>query len=87
MDLREDKHWSYGVNGGFRRAEYQTPYVLSAPVQADRTGDSIKALQGDIKAFLTTKGITPAEFDRTITDVWFSTEEAAQAAGFTKATR
>jgi zinc protease len=68
MDLREDKHWSYGVNGGFRRAEYQTPYVLSAPVQADRTGDSIKALQGDIKAFLTTKGITPAEFDRTITD-------------------
>ena len=26
-------------------------------------------------------------FDRTITDVWFSTEEAAQAAGFTKATR
>ncbi|SDB80127.1 hypothetical protein GA0111570_101402 [Raineyella antarctica] len=26
-------------------------------------------------------------FDRTITDVWFATEEAAQAAGFTKATR
>ena len=26
-------------------------------------------------------------FDRTISDVWFTTEEAAQAAGFTKATR
>lgn len=26
-------------------------------------------------------------FDRTITDVWFSTEDAAKAAGFTKATR
>ena len=26
-------------------------------------------------------------YDRTIADVWFATEEAAQAAGFTKAQR
>jgi len=66
MDLREDKHWSYGVFGSLRRAEYTSPYLIQAPVQADKTGPSIAALQGDVKDFLTTKGITPAEFDRTI---------------------
>ena len=68
MDLREAKHWSYGVSGSFRRAQYQTPYVIGAPVQADKTGDSIKALQGDVKAFLTTNGVTNDEFDSTVSD-------------------
>ena len=68
MDLREAKHWSYGVSGSFRRAQYQSPYVIGAPVQADKTGDSIKALQADVKSFLTTEGITKAEFDSTISD-------------------
>jgi len=66
MDLREGRHWSYGVSGGIRRAEFTSPYLIQAPVQADKTGPSIAALQGDVKDFLTTKGITQAEFDRTI---------------------
>lgn len=68
MDLREAKHWSYGVSGSFRRAQYQTPYIIGAPVQANKTGDSIKALQGDVKAFLTTNGVTKDEFDSTVSD-------------------
>ena len=68
MDLREAKHWSYGVSGSFRRAQYQTPYVIGAPVQADKTGESIAALRGDLKAFLTTNGVTKDEFDSTISD-------------------
>ncbi|MEG3177207.1 pitrilysin family protein [Sphingomonas sp. RB3P16] len=68
MDLREARHWSYGVNGSFRRAQYATPYLLGTGVQADRTGDSIKSLQVDFKEFLTTKGITDTEFAQTITD-------------------
>lgn len=66
MDLREDKHWSYGASGGFQRAEFAAPYVIQAPVQADKTGASIAALRADVGDFLTTKGITPLEFDRTI---------------------
>ena len=66
MDLREGKHWSYGVNGRFDRNEFATPYVVSAPVQADQTGPSIAALRQDIGAFVTTQPITKAEFDRTI---------------------
>ena len=35
----------------------------SAPVQADRTGDSINALNKDIGEFLGTKGVTGEEFE------------------------
>ena len=38
----------------------------SAPVQADRTGDSIKELQSDLKAFLGDKGVTAEELQRTV---------------------
>ena len=65
-DLRETKGWTYGVNGSVRRYEHAVPYIISAPVQADRTGDSIKALQADVTSFLTTQGITQPEFTRTI---------------------
>jgi zinc protease len=65
-DLRETKGWTYGVSGSFRRYENAVPYTISAPVQADRTGDSIKALQADVTSFLTTQGITQTEFTRTI---------------------
>ncbi|MBS0502277.1 MAG: insulinase family protein [Proteobacteria bacterium] len=66
MDLRETRGWSYGVNGNFRRMLEGVPYVISAPVQADQTGASIKALRDDMQAFLTTKGITREEQERTI---------------------
>jgi predicted Zn-dependent peptidase len=65
-DIRETKGWSYGVSGNFRRLLQGVPYLVSAPVQADRTGDSLAAMQADIRTFLTTKGITPEEQERTI---------------------
>jgi zinc protease len=66
MDLREGKHWSYGVRGGYYWMERAVPYTISAPVQADKTGESIKALMGDVRDFLTTKGVTDVELTRTI---------------------
>ena len=66
MDLRETKGWAYGVEGFVRRVEHQVPYMVYAPVQADKTGASIAALQEDMKAFLTVKGVTAAELERTI---------------------
>jgi predicted Zn-dependent peptidase len=65
MDLRETKGWSYGVNSSVRGFENRVPYVISAPVQSDRTGESVQALLDDLKAFLTTKGVTPEELTRT----------------------
>ena len=66
MDLRESKHWSYGVSGRFQQSENAAPYILSAPVQADQTGPSIAALRSDVAAFLGKEPMTQAEFDRAI---------------------
>ncbi|MEO5865832.1 MAG: insulinase family protein, partial [Sphingomonas sp.] len=66
MDLRETRHWAYGAYGSFSRAQHAVFYSVSAPVQADRTGESIAAIRGDVAAFVTDKGITSEEFDRTI---------------------
>ncbi|NYT42599.1 insulinase family protein [Sphingomonas sp. R-74633] len=66
MDLREAKHWSYGAGGGFSFLEHAVPYTISAPVQADKTGESIKAIQQQVKDFLTTKGVTPEEITREV---------------------
>jgi predicted Zn-dependent peptidase len=45
------------------------PYVVSAPVQADRTGDAIAAIRSDMRDFLTTKPVTDEELKRTITNL------------------
>ena len=68
MDLRETKGWSYGVRGTVQLNAKVVPYVVSAPVQADRTADSIAALRTDIRDFLTTKGVTDEELERTISN-------------------
>ena len=67
-DLRETKGWSYGVGGNFGVREHAVPYVVSAPVQTDRTGDSITALDAQISAFLGAKGITADELARATTN-------------------
>ncbi|HEX8445237.1 MAG TPA: pitrilysin family protein [Sphingomonas sp.] len=65
-DLRETKGWSYGVSGSVSRLLGAVPYLVSAPVQTDRTGASIVALKADMAAFLGPNGITPAELERTV---------------------
>ncbi|HVF94853.1 MAG TPA: insulinase family protein, partial [Sphingomonas sp.] len=67
MNLREDKHWSYGVRGAFNRNEFAAPYSISAPVQADQTGPSLAELRREVGEFVGTKPMTQAEFDRAIT--------------------
>ncbi|HEX6740373.1 MAG TPA: insulinase family protein, partial [Sphingomicrobium sp.] len=66
MDIRESKGWSYGVSGRPQLLEKAVPYVISAPVQADRTGDSLAELNSQIGDFLSGKGVTDEELTRTI---------------------
>jgi predicted Zn-dependent peptidase len=67
MDLREEKGWSYGVSGDEQVMLHAVPYIVSAPVQADRTGDSLAELNRQITEFLTTKGMTADELNRVVT--------------------
>jgi predicted Zn-dependent peptidase len=64
MNLRETKGWSYGVRGTVQLNENAVPYIVSAPVQADRTADSIRELAKDYAAFLGAKGTTEDELKR-----------------------
>jgi predicted Zn-dependent peptidase len=66
MDLRESKGWSYGVSGRPNFLEKNVSYVVSAPVQADKTGEALAAMNSDITAFLTDKGVTNEELTRTV---------------------
>ena len=66
MDLRETKHWSYGVQSLLYTVQHTVPFMIYAPVQADQTGPSIAALRGDMASFLGGAGVTAAERARTI---------------------
>ena len=66
MELRERRGWSYGARGSVTLVEHRVPYLIQAPVQADRTGDSIAATLEQVNAFLTSDGVRPAELNRNI---------------------
>ncbi len=66
-NLREDKGWSYGVGSAVRRPVGPRSFALVAPVQADRTGDSIRLLIDDIKAYPAAKPTNAEELAR-VTD-------------------
>lgn len=65
MDLRETKGWSYGVRTGVQTFENRVPFIITAPVQSDRTGDSVQAVMDNIKAFIGGKDVTAEELTRT----------------------
>lgn len=67
MDLREDKGWSYGVSSGVNTPAGPRALLVAAPVQADKTGDAIRAIVADMKAFPAAKGVDAEELNR-ITD-------------------
>jgi zinc protease len=41
MNLRQDKHWSYGAGSSLIEAKGQQPFVISTLVQTDKTAESI----------------------------------------------
>ncbi|MFC5345738.1 M16 family metallopeptidase [Brevundimonas staleyi] len=65
-DLRETKGWSYGVRGTVNTLEHRVPYIVNAPVQANRTGESVAALIAQYDRFLGAEGVQPNELERTI---------------------
>jgi zinc protease len=48
MNLREDKSWSYGAGSFLVEAAAQRPWLAYAPVQSDRTADSMAEMYKEI---------------------------------------
>ncbi|MFA7586758.1 MAG: pitrilysin family protein, partial [Novosphingobium sp.] len=66
-NLREDKGWSYGVFSNVASPAGPRSLMISAPVQADRTGDSIRLILDEMRAFPAQRSIDAAELAR-VTD-------------------
>lgn len=68
MLIREDKGWSYGVRSGISGAMGPRIIYVSAPVQADRTADSLELIFQQMNAFAGGKaGVNEGELNR-VTD-------------------
>ncbi len=65
MNIREDKHWSYGARSGIMNTRGQRPLFVMAPVQTDKTKESIQEVIKEVNAFVGDKQMTQAEFDKT----------------------
>ena len=65
-DLRETKGWSYGVGSGLQLNERLVPYTIVAPVQADKTGETIAAINAQIASLYGDKPVTEEELGRLV---------------------
>jgi zinc protease len=61
MNLREDKHWSYGVFSFLPEARGQRPYMSLSAVQTDKTKESIQELLKEYRDIAGGRPITAQE--------------------------
>lgn len=64
MNLREDKHWSYGAWSILIDARGQRPYFAYAPVQTDKTKESIIEVKKELSQILSDKPVTSDELTK-----------------------
>jgi zinc protease len=65
MNIREDKHWSYGVGTRITKARAQRPFRIVAPVQTDKTKESLVELDKELRGILAEKPVAAAELAKT----------------------
>ena len=64
MNLREDKHWSYGAFSFIRDARGPRPFIAYAPVQTDKTKEAIVELQKELRGIVGARPVEPDELAR-----------------------
>jgi zinc protease len=85
MNLREDKHWAYGAGSGLSSAEGQGPFVVRAPVQTDKTSESIQEMVKELREIIGPRPPTEAEIkfaqDSLVLQLPGSNETSSEVAG------
>ncbi|MCE9635054.1 MAG: insulinase family protein [Planctomycetes bacterium] len=61
MNLREDKHWSYGARTDVRDAAGQRVFAANAPVQTDKTAESLAEMVKEFRGIAGERPATAAE--------------------------
>src|SRR5690606_37821742 len=81
MNLREQKGWSYGARTALQSAKGDRPFLVYAPVQIDRTADSIAELIRELEAIKTTAPVTELEMNRVIAQLTRELPGSCETAG------
>ncbi|WP_201767484.1 M16 family metallopeptidase [Sphingobium lactosutens] len=63
MNLREDKHWTYGAYSSLRDAVGQRALIVSAAVQSDKTAEAMREILKEVSAIVSPTPPTDAEID------------------------
>ena len=64
LNLREDKHWSYGARSILWSARGQRPFIALAPVQTDKTKKSLEQMNKEFRGIPGARPITPDELSK-----------------------
>jgi zinc protease len=64
MNLREEKHWSYGATSLLWAARGQRPFLAVAPVQTDKTKESLEEMNNEFRGILGEHPVTAEELAR-----------------------
>nr|WP_237690384.1 pitrilysin family protein [Salegentibacter tibetensis] len=68
MNLREDKHWAYGAGGFVMGAKQERPFIVYAPVQTDKSAESVTELRKELADFVTSRPATREELEKVKTN-------------------
>jgi len=64
MNLREDKHWSYGASMRLWDARGQRPYLAVAPVQTDKTKESLVEMNKEFHDVVGSRPLSQEELEK-----------------------
>jgi zinc protease len=65
-NLRKDKHWSYGAYSLLLSAKGPRPFIAYAPVQTDKTMESMVELKRELTEYLSNNPPTEDELERVV---------------------
>jgi len=64
MNLRENKHWSYGAFSILFDARGQRPFIVLAPVQTDKTKESLAEVASELRGLASNRPATAEELSK-----------------------
>jgi zinc protease len=64
MNLREDKHWSYGAGSLLQGARAQRLFLAYSSVQGDKTAETVAEILSELKGMLGARPVTAEELEK-----------------------
>ena len=66
LNLREDKGWSYGARSSIQRTQGQRPFSVRAPVQSDKTAESMQEIYQELTGIVSSRPAQQSELSRSL---------------------